>query len=522
MVFGGFALLGAAQVHSPWDRYSRYELFGAPTKVLWSSFLVLMGRAFVVKSAPWWSATMGRDAIAAAPLVEFLLLHVPITVTVTRGRHSPNFLLSYIACGFWFGLLYLWRGYKIEIVRARLPSSAQQLRTHDIEQLFAAGYSLGFVALLAMLDGRFGGMGCDIFVLAGSLAAERWLWYAKLCVQAIRSLHTQRTTQSHSMLAPFFNVLPTDLQLLVLQSWLGNHDAAQLLTSSALDIACCNHSLRETFLSLMYHPAFQWSKHDVDHFVSKHLTAFLVWLHSRKVRMKSLFITNDNISLFVGARYTLPSVECLILWKLSPGKEAAINALLGVCPNVTSISSTLLNDFTSCQPLLLPRLCSLNCAALDLNLAFGNHPFREPAVGLDGLHLSRFFGRFTTGIQHLQVIVIHNSKLIDSTMEVISDCKQLQRIVLTVTTCRLTSAGIIRFVASCRNLTELSLPLFSGDIDAILQACRHHPKLRSFSVHDERSYHDEGLYELLEAHPGLTIYRLGSVISGVPQELSNW
>lgn len=97
--------------------------------------------------------------------------------------------------------------------------------------------------------------------------------------------------------APFFRILPMDLQVCVLRHWLGEaNDPRRLLSVSFMDIACCNRADRSAFLELACHPLQLWLTCKPR---SKDLRCFMLWLSSRRVAVNSLMVTESNLSAVI-------------------------------------------------------------------------------------------------------------------------------------------------------------------------------------------------------------------------------
>lgn len=78
----------------------------------------------------------------------------------------------------------------------------------------------------------------------------------------------------------------------ILQHWIVKNDDDRLVTVlSAIDVACCNHSVRPAFLELAGSRLFSWST-DRDnwseHLEVRDLVSHSKWLKSRQVRVRRL------------------------------------------------------------------------------------------------------------------------------------------------------------------------------------------------------------------------------------------
>lgn len=322
--------------------------------------------------------------------------------------------------------------------------------------------------------------------------------------------HSQQPLISSSKKAPatsaaFFTILPTDLQLLILQAWLGNHDAHQLLALSALDIACCSAAVRPSYLFLAGHSSNFWNSREVQLVVSE-LSSFMRWLQSRQVKLKWLLLTDQNLQefmLFLRKRrereglaaapphtLLLLSVQHLVLWKTHNDNKDAITAVLSVCPCTVSLE-------TSSSACVTPTLG-------DLILGKTNSSEDEQTQLLHSAH---------TPVPW-QVLHIGHA-LTDECLEMLTKGPPTFLTSLSLFA-EASLSTVLAVIASCEHLSHLKLSAFAGtgaDLEQVLQAGRH--QLRSFTVIAMRPKPSDALAlfaEVLERHPWLDCWGIGSYL----------
>lgn len=168
----------------------------------------------------------------------------------------------------------------------------------------------------------------------------------------------------------FFRLLPEDILLAILTTWLVSGDDKGLLTIlSTLDIACCNKALRQSFLSLVAHPALTWAGRGKyvdmifagDRWKIMDMTCYMNWIHTRGVRVKALWFNGDTLAALLPSkqphtkshlrsptpldRSILPTIEHISF--VFQDQADQIQLLLQRCPNVTSVDCRNYEDVAS-------------------------------------------------------------------------------------------------------------------------------------------------------------------------------
>lgn len=137
----------------------------------------------------------------------------------------------------------------------------------------------------------------------------------------------------------FFNILPLDVRLTVFQTWLWNAQDRSLFlfAVSDMDSACCNHSSRKIFLSMLTHPSFSNMKCANGEALEADSTVFLHWLSDRKLPLKlTLLFESTNRSHEHPA--SLPTVTTLTLFGYNSPDD--LRGLLHACSCLTSVTIT--------------------------------------------------------------------------------------------------------------------------------------------------------------------------------------
>lgn len=242
-------------------------------------------------------------------------------------------------------------------------------------------------------------------------------------------------------------------------------------TLSGLDIACCNHASRDLFLILAGRINFTAadSLKRPDCRMAKNLLLYMHWIHSRQLAVKTLYPTHYNFSelrkfaaVHSALPFVLPSVTCLQLdIDMNEVPHKWLMLLLKACPNLTHLETSIY-DYESkeyiwkalvtphlpkLKKLVVPTLCSGNGAMLTVLAKYGHQ--------LEELH-------------------IVGDDLDDAvTRALISkSCPQL-RVLSCGGTCTLSSAGAELLIASCGQLTELTMKFEFEGLSVILEAGKH-------------------------------------------------
>lgn len=251
----------------------------------------------------------------------------------------------------------------------------------------------------------------------------------------------------------FFVLLPSDLQIELLHTWLNGHSDGSLVRAlSALDIACARTN-RQAWLSLLHQlPVLEEFSQTQNH--AENILDGLQWLSSRQIAVKSLLVpaavtpTNKD-ELSRPLALSLLSLETIV-WMGVPESYALLAMVLRGAPNLSSLSSDCCySAFT--QSTSLPKLTTLNITG----------PLHQELVFL------KFLGR------QLLVLRVHS---------------------VTMTT---SSAALI--AGHCNSLRTLEItPHDVNNILQILEACHH---LSDVTVHMQE---DEEISRIIAEHPQLT------------------
>lgn len=149
---------------------------------------------------------------------------------------------------------------------------------------------------------------------------------------------------SSSIMSLFFRLLPTDLQIDILHSWLDANDCGRTLLRalSSLDIACHRLDRPAYRLLVCLIPPFGQCSPQTKEW-TKYVANYLQWLDSRKAAVRSLQLVGhmDNMELLNtlhSTAMTLPFVETLCLSGTSLMPSKVLDALLRCCPWLTSLS----------------------------------------------------------------------------------------------------------------------------------------------------------------------------------------
>lgn len=252
----------------------------------------------------------------------------------------------------------------------------------------------------------------------------------------------------------FFGPLPADVQILILQSFIGRPDdgGMQMLgVLSDLDIACCNHGDRPAFLQLARHPLIKWPDHDnVTHFKNSYHgvinegAACLAWLAARKVPL--IILTAMRFERFPKKIAVVPSIK-----KVYAHLDVCVG-LLTACPNVESIE---------CHSAwaLWKRLANYHNKVQRIVTTGEDKPKSQSVNDATCSFLER------NTLKELKVNLRMNADLVDAF------CKCTHLKVLEAS--GLTADDVLDILESCTNLEDLGLQAFDGtpeELGAVLKA----------------------------------------------------
>lgn len=216
------------------------------------------------------------------------------------------------------------------------------------------------------------------------------------------------------MTSLFFSLLPTDLQIDILQGWLNADDCgcSLLKVLSALDVACAmseQPALR--FLMRQLPPFGEYVGQSTTRQSARHIAKYLQWMASRSVPVRALLLAGKNVEGLleaVGPNLTMPLVETLV-WNVDhdfSAKAPAVLAVVRCLPNLTAINvapGVVIN--TSFTPILKALTVAGRTAGSPL-------PFTGPCLQLKELRMGQFpmtvelaqhLKRFCPNLQLLEV-----------------------------------------------------------------------------------------------------------------------
>lgn len=292
-------------------------------------------------------------------------------------------------------------------------------------------------------------------------------------------------------LMALFNQVPCDVQLDILQGWIGNPDSDRelLLTLSAMDVACCNRSLRRRFLELPARLAFQKAGccENKTCLMILDMLCYMKWLRDRRIAVKCLHSRNKLVDLPKvrdQLKFTLP---CEILTLGHKTIPYWLEGILRACPDVHTVrwdgdeGVWIVRFWELLATVPLPKLSTLNLMAIRWHVA---------SKYLKGL---RAIGH---QLQHLRMPC---TLLSDEVLEVmVNHCQQLRT--LDISMAGVPVWNILQLLRSCQQLQELTLRQhWCGDPRALLAAAG--PRLHALSLEMYLPY--ELIAHIIAAYPFL-------------------
>lgn len=295
------------------------------------------------------------------------------------------------------------------------------------------------------------------------------------------------------MTASFWYILPTDIHICILLSWLCNeHDDGSLLMAlSSLDIACCNRALRQPFLDLascLIFPVHSF-RNDCEVTVDD-VQGLMTWLSSRRVALRSLFLNSSAQQQFTATPRTISSV-CIG----SEGLDTARQVLLACGPGLTSIR---------CSQRMTPNT---NLTPLWDTLASNHfHQLERLVAPLIGVNSAMLVSVLTSNGQRLRELQLTNMPASDAILAAIAQCKQLDT--LSVCVCGSQMDGIAGILHACCQLRKLVLESYAGDskeeLLGMLQVGKHLKEFHVTVAHgDMQAISCHVFSQLLAEHPWL-------------------
>lgn len=281
---------------------------------------------------------------------------------------------------------------------------------------------------------------------------------------------------SHGMApeAAFFLVLPVDLQLCIVTTWLSHAgDENTLLHAlSVLDVASCNHALRPDFLALAKHPAIVWADFCYEDYFSigsveykRDTASFLKWLQSR-VTKRIVMLHLDQLNGLVNYSIEpLAHIDTVVLFGIANAAGAeALKVVLEACSNLTSLTFQAADDTWKQVKHLVPSI------QLKVLIFHGVVMFGPTNIFAD------FLARCPLGLEEVRIPTVDASDDIIDLLAIHADTLKVLEI-----NCRiLESIKLLELVQQCKVLEELVLTEFeigtNADAEAIVDATKHNLK----------------------------------------------
>lgn len=160
------------------------------------------------------------------------------------------------------------------------------------------------------------------------------------------------STTAHLVRERFFTVLPTDIQHVILQTWIARpaDERSLLKHMSAMDMACCNYACREQALILLGRVAFispypaitteiTSSLGKMLPFLAANLHEYAQWLFDRHIQIKSVTISPQSDVIPCKLPCLAQVINLTLFGDCKGFDPTQLVQMLEMCPNVTSIHS---------------------------------------------------------------------------------------------------------------------------------------------------------------------------------------
>lgn len=305
--------------------------------------------------------------------------------------------------------------------------------------------------------------------------------------------------------------LPVDLQIHVVQTWLGGNDDNLLKALSLLDVACTSKSLRQQFQDLASLPCLGWSiGAETSGKYYKH------WLSARQVALRYLSLASIPLQDASLAGLSLPYVESLRIISIKSSRDftgATLPSLQGLLTACPSLSSFLCYDMGNNKMWNTLQHCAQSAILQKLKrLEFIFHYGMETDMEV----VCQVLAVLGPSLEVLRTSGFPLSDLFVATLA--TYCAGLK--VLEIGDAE--APNVLLLLAECKELTELSVQFedASDDTHQVLNAvAAANGKLKKFFLH-YHSDHDNindgdrvffALFiEVLERYPWLESVAIGS------------
>lgn len=276
-------------------------------------------------------------------------------------------------------------------------------------------------------------------------------------------------------MAYFFTLLPADLQRHIFQTWLAaDGDGPLLRLLSAVDIACCNASIRDDFLYLLSQLPFQWTRSGRRHWGMdrtllkvKRMSSCISWLSSRGVKVASLSLSEKNLAdlRFANGRPLRSDAH------VRENCAAALAKVSKTIANVEYSGSSVANLLD-----LLAYGLPLKRLHAGFIANFSRFPTSTPAEPRDLRRLYAFF--VACDIEELYITEMTLTLELSAALQ---RCRCLR--ILELHALHVSTATIVQLLQGCKTIEVLSLDWYDGteeDVSSIMQAGRH--QLKAFEM----------------------------------------
>lgn len=308
--------------------------------------------------------------------------------------------------------------------------------------------------------------------------------------------------------APFFLFLPLDLQIEVLQTWLGQKPLSEyqltgsnlICLVSALDVAVCNRASREAFLALIRQVTFPemmlYSQVQPGSMEPRAMDngSYIRWLHARQLKVTALFATLQVIGWsYAMDTIRLPHVAYADFDRIRSLQH--VECVLKACPNLTALKWSSLCYELQGENIwdILDKLPHLALSKLEIGDDARNEEGVLSVVYTFCEHLTEVKFSNDCGLQSMEYV-----------LPALARCRQLSKLELSAE--KVPVHALIRMIVQCELLVDLELYLFEGTLDelqTLAQTCGHLRKLKVSAPYWQGEMHLQAMTFVLEHCPWL-------------------
>eukprot|EP01039_Chlorochromonas_danica_P006121 gene6121-6739_t len=287
--------------------------------------------------------------------------------------------------------------------------------------------------------------------------------------------------------------LPQQLGASIMKEWLGSW---KLLAN--LDVAYTQKALRRDFHALFQHQVFQFPD---DSYVlekiahMKHITQYMTWIASRRVRMYSLYVNIRLLGEVLAAGpFVLPNVRrvTFIGEKRATCTPQQIRTFLSFLPNLSEV------DFSRYTALTNPHLAVLMALPPRAALRVLNLDFCDEIMGVTVVNIA---SKYCETLEELRCVILDEDEL----ASIAQVCQKLK--VVSLACDDISPDSLLALCVANPSLESLTLSLYDHSVESIItdellmSITKVAPGLRSLSIETNGGVTELSFQHIIEHCP---------------------